>query len=762
MPSWTLQPVVHPVVIAIAIAALVAIVLFVPNGIPLSWKQRLKLVLLRLAVVCLILVALVRPGCVQKIEQTQSAVILFLLDTSRSMELPHRADDSSRWNALVEVVQQNQGRIEKLRDQQVEVRFYGFDNQVVPLMNEGQLELPKKPLGSETDIGTAIYELTQDVRSERLLGVFVASDGVQNVADPKVELSHAASSVDDMQVPLFAIAFGVPGDSGQVADVAVTGLPEQHRIAVKNELGVHASIEARGFAGQEIPVQLLITDRDGNEKVVDTQIVQPTEANEQMKVTLKYLPTAVGEYRMRVRVQPLPGEVAVRNNELPSFLSVYEGGVRILYLSGNNAYWEQRELRNAWRTAAQGFDVVFVPILTDDASRATWPLGGQITRYLSDPTFDVIILGDVDARALFHPQRQRENLDAIMEQLDQGKGLMMLGGYHSFGPGLYHSTPLADVLPIEMDPAERQDFPPAPIRKEYHLARNLKLVPRANHFITKISDDPDLASAWNDLTLKGANRFVGVKDNAQILLETESGQPILVAGRVGGRVLAFAGDTSWRWVFKGHKDEHRRFWRQVILWLALKDGVEDDTVWIDLPQRRFLPNEFVTFTTGVGTDHSDPNLELTAQLVQPDGTRLPVSVIQEESNHKGELEREMVADPGLYQIEVVAKRKGQEVGTARAEFIIFDRDKEKSVASANPQLMQRLASQTEAHGGRLVVPEDLGQVLDDLLANPKEMKVEIPLKWQLGGSFADASIFLSLFVLLLAWEWYLRKKWGLV
>ena len=42
--------------------------------------------------------------------------------------------------------------------------------------------------------------------------------------------------------------------------------------------------------------------------------------------------------------------------------------------------------------------------------------------------------------------------------MERGKGLIALGGYHSFGPGGYRNTPLRDVLPIEMDRLARQDF----------------------------------------------------------------------------------------------------------------------------------------------------------------------------------------------------------------------------------------------------------------------------------------------------------------
>ena len=91
--------------------------------------------------------------------------------------------------------------------------------------------------------------------------------------------------------------------------------------------------------------------------------------------------------------------------------------------------------------------------------------------------------------------------------------------------------------------------------------------------------------------------FVGVKDSAEILLESEAGgNPILVAGHVGGRVLAFAGDTSWRWYRYDFQDEYNRFWRQVIFWLTFRDGKSDDSVRIYLPQRRYQPKTKVSFT----------------------------------------------------------------------------------------------------------------------------------------------------------------------
>ena len=417
---------------------------------------------------------------------------------------------------------------------------------------------------------------------------------------------------------------------------------------------------------------------------------------------------------------------------------------------------------DALAKSAQDVELIHLSIYSDDRSRKDWPLGKAITQWFQDPTIDVFIIGDVDASALYDQGRQTENLDALVEAVDQGKGLLMLGGPHSFGPGRYHSTPLDDVLPIEMSIDERQDFPPAKLRKDLHINEPIKLIPVKDHFITRLGSELDFTIAWKDLPpLVGANRFVGVKDNAEVLLESEAGNPILVAGRLGGRVLAFAGDSTWRWVMQDHESEFKQFWRQILLWLADQDGREKNSVWIDLPQRRFQPNSFVTFqcraSDSIGAIIDD--VEFKAQLVKPDATSIPLII--ENGTAKGSLDQGILSEPGVYQIKLSGKHQGNDLADAQVEFVVFDRDKEKASAAADPDQMAKLAAQTKSHGGKVVLPEDLAVVLKELRDNPPEM-IKVPLKWQLGQTTSDGIAFLLLFTILLGIEWILRKKWGLV
>jgi uncharacterized membrane protein len=545
--------------------------------------------------------------------------------------------------------------------------------------------------------------------------------------------------------------------------VAITSFPEQHRIAVKNQLTTEATIVARGYANQPVTLDLLVSDTEGNEKVVATEIVTPPSAFVEQKVKFKgYFPPEAGQFRMRVVARPQDNEVATRNNELPSFLNVWPGGLRVLYLEGNLS-WEQSFLRQAIPTAAQGIDLTFRIVHPDERNRQSWPITGEISQLFTEETFDVYIIGDLDSRALHSndPQNPTRNLELLAEAVDRGKGLIMLGGLHSFGPGGYHSTPLDDVLPIEMSLDERQDFPPALIRKDLHIDRDVKLIPTKDHYLTRITDSDDFRKAWEELPpLKGANRFSGVKENAEVLIKSDTGNPILVAGRIGGRVLAFAGDSTWRWPMHGKTEEFNRFWRQVILWLAFQDGKQIESVWIDLPQRRFQPRSLVRFTAHASdsTGGMIKDAQFTANLVAPNGAESPIQV---DNTSRGQIDRESVAEPGLYKIQLSGSRNGHEIGQSVFEFVVVDRDKEKATPAADPEQLALFAAATQQNGGRVIQPEELSQLLDDLRNNPPET-IEVPLKWRLGETAVDAAAFLLLFVGLLTAEWLLRKKWGLV
>jgi len=113
------------------------------------------------------------------------------------------------------------------------------------------------------------------------------------------------------------------------------------------------------------------------------------------------------------------------------------------------------------------------------------------------------------------------------------------------------------------------------------------------HPVLSLAPEAENAAAWKQLPpLTGANKFEAVKDAAgtAVIAEAEQGQPLLVVGEYSrGRVLALAGDSTWRWWMHGQAAAHKRFWRQVILWLVRREDLEQHEVWIKLAQRRFNP-----------------------------------------------------------------------------------------------------------------------------------------------------------------------------
>ena len=757
MGEWTPQPVVEPVFIGIITAALVAMLLIKPAFSGATSQRRWILSGLRLVGVLLLVIAMLRPGCTRTIEKQQSAVLLLMCDLSRSMQLPHRSQDESRYELMQEILAKNAGKLKELNDRNVLVKSVGFDGVTYSLdFNEGEIRLPDEPDGGTTDIGTTLGETLEKLRSQRLVGAIVMSDGVQNEASPRIELGQAVDELVQLQTPLYSVPFGQEAIAGQFSDIAVENMSDQFSVFVKNRLVIKATLRVRGFVNQKVPVRLILQNSKGEKETVYTDMVEVTQDGMQKTLTMPFVPKEAGQFKIILQADEQPEELVTRNNRLPAFLTVYEGGLRVLYLYGSLTA-EQRYLKASIGASP---DVQFDFVSINPRNRSSWPL--KRNDWFDHKKYDVFIFSDVDSRAFYDEESETSNFEALTRAIEQGSGFLMIGGRQSFGPGMYHSTPLAEILPVQMDKFERQDFD-RPTTRAYHLEGDLKLSPTDEHFLTSFTDDMG-NPIWSILPpLPGANRLKA-KPTSRVLLRTQNGAPMMIADNAGGRVLGLAVDSTWLWFTHDQQDFHRRFWRQVVLWLAGRDGQEEGNVWINLSQRRFLQGVPVGFVIGARDSIGVPiqNAKYELSLRAPDGSSQPILATSKTGSINGQVDQKYLVQPGTYQLELAVRKGNSKIGSTAAEFIVFDHDKEKSNPVADPRLLDRIARRTAEYGGMTVAPVEFGELLDDILQQPMELKIKVPETWKLGDTVFEGLLFVFGLVGVLSFEWFLRKKWGMV
>jgi hypothetical protein len=594
-----------------------------------------------------------------------------------------------------------------------------------------------------------LEEVLRRETGKRLAGVILLSDGAVRAYAPRdVPPQMPVGRLRDLGYKLYTLAFGQARGLSQARDLAMRDLITSQTVFVKNQLVAGGRLRVDGFVDQQLPVQLLFETRPGEMELVASRQAEATKDGQELPLELVYVPQTAGEYKVTLKALPQPGELVTTNNELSTFVTVLDGGLNVLYLEGT-ARPEMSFLRRSL-DASPDIRVDFQRI--DVQKPQTKP--ADLIELFEPGKYNVYILGDLDASAFTEAE-----MSALSEAVDRGAGLIMLGGMHSFGPGGYAGTPLADVLPIQMTRLERQRFGEG-LRSDVHLPGPLKIRPAGTgggvDFVTQLSTENNRA-VWDKLPpLDGANKFGRLKPAAHVLAETAAGQPVLVAQEAGnGRVLAFAGDSTWQWVMQGHGDLHKRFWRQIVLWLARKDESTSGSVWIKLDQRRFQPGGRVEFSAGARNAQQEPVLDaqIRAEIILPDASRRSVAMSRQSEHSVGTFFETQA--PGDYTVEVTATLAGESLGTARARFLVYQQDLELDNAVADRGALDMLAKMT---GGESLAPEQLPGLLDELKKVPEQLQIAVQTKRPLWDGWP---LFLLLLVLLGA-EWFLRKRWGLV
>ena len=763
MQNLSIHPIVNPWLVTLAVVVLMAMVFIQPKHVRLKPAQTATLVLLRLLVVLMTLLVMLRPTWIYSELRPQKSSLVVLIDDSRSMQVADSIADASRYLAAKTLLADATPDLTELADK-IDFKAYTFADTTRPVeMTDEGLRLPATPNGLQTALGAALEDVLQREASSRVRAILLLSDGAQRALPPRdLAPQLAARRLAAEGIPLYTFAFGKPGGSGR-ADLRVEDLVVSSTIFALAPTVVRANVVARGFANQFVRAQLLWENDSGDMEVVDTKQLSIGLAGEPIPIELRYVPPAPGERKIAVRVEPQEGELVTSNNQTGTFVSVRAGGINVLYLVGATRIGggpglEQRFVRAA---IAESPDIVLQRRFFNYRQPEQ-----DIREALGQGQLNVIVLDDVDQLAL-----NQESWQAIADLVTHGAGLMVLGGFHSFGPGGYRELPLADVLPIEIGFAERQNFD-EPLRHDVHVTSPTKMRPAnplgQRHPVMQLDSPSEEATsndaAWNKLPpLDGLNLFDRrqLKPNALVLAESddENQYPLLVAGQPGaGRSLAFAGDSTWRWPMHGFGAEHRRFWRQCILWLAKKDRPTDSRAWIRLATRRVKQGGRLDLVCGANDPQFMPisTARIDVEVETPDGARLTLKTRRKGSNWSASFRDTL--EPGDYVVHVVAYEGDDQLGTAKARFLVPQQDLELDRPASDPGLLAQLSQLTSETGGASLAPEQLPVLLADLARQPPVFKKEVLAKI----TYWDTWPFLLLFVALLTAEWYLRKRWGLV
>jgi len=753
MFRWYLFPIADSYLVVLAAAVVLLALLWTgPARNKLGPRRRLAVSGIRLAIILLVIAAMLRPTLVHTTTKKQSAALAILADRTRSMSVRDEVNGRTRWEAEKSALEKCAAELRKLSDA-VEVKPYAFDSVAHPVeIKQGEIKLGEEPDGQQTAIGSVLEDVLREQEGKRVLGVIMLSDWAQRAYPPRDILPQtAAGRMKRVGCPLYAVRFGQPLEAGKSQDVAVTELEVPSHVFVKNELGVTGQIRIDGYMSHPVRVRLFVEDSAGKAGLVAQQSILAAKDSELTTVHFSYVPQQPGEYKLTVEAEPQPGELVLTNNRVSTFVNVLKGGLSVLYLEGTLRPEISKLRRSLDASPDMKVDYYFIDPRNIEKTRPP-----NMPEMFKPGKYDVYILGDLDSSVF-----EKSELTHLAESVKKGAGLIMLGGFHSFGPGGYAETPLAEVLPVEMHRLDRQLLNGDP-RKDVQIDGPTKMVPTQlargpDGFAMRIGATPQKTPAlWEQLPpLDGAN-ILEYKLGAKVLAETPNKNPLLISQSYGdGRVMAFAGDSTGRWWMHGYEAAHKRFWRQAVLWLAKKDESTEGNVWIKIAQRRFAPGQPVDFTMGALAASGDAikNAAYHAEIEMPGGGRRAVTPVRGPEQTSATFRD--TQKPGDYTIHLAAEENGRQIGSTRARFLVFEQDLELDNATADATVPESLASMT---GGKTLAPEELPALVHKLAQDTAALDIEIEAKvtpW-------DTWPFFLVMIGLMGVEWWLRKKWGLV
>ena len=746
-----------PLVYVFAVALVVLVVGFVVvySATRLYTSDRAKALSLglRIPALCLLFIPLFEPVLITPDVVPDEQFVAVLVDASASMALPDGTLGETRAADVRQVLfgEDENGLLPAL-DEAFQVRYYTFSEEAERA--DSLQDVPSE--GRTTNLSTALDRVLSDFSGVPLAGVVVLTDGGDNSRGVPLNQAEELRSRD---VPLHIVGVGQEAFEAERELLGVT-VSE----GVEATTGAEIDVKVRSWGREPAPVAFELY-RDGEVVFSETRRLKGEGKIDQL--TFFYEPDAEGAREYTLSVAEAPGELNRPNNQLPALIDTRRDTLRVLYFEGHL----RPEFKFIRRALYDDPVVAFTSIARTGPGRiyrqtlrsveAEELEGGFPRDEAVLNGYHAVFFGDFEASA-FSPE-QLGMIERFVRV--RGGGFLMLGGPSAFAEGDYISTPIADLLPVELDPSRRSVLPPvfsdeSMLPEEWGFAFEPTDAGLASP-ILKLASDPDSNRArWGEMPgLTSINYLGATKPGAVVLAEKPEDdfgpqEPLLAVQRYGkGRTSALATSSTWRWqmLLDAEDQRHERFWRQLVRWLTAS---APGRVQLNLDGTQFTPQNEVPFTVSVYDEAYNQlgGADVRAVLTEPSGATREIT-FQEELTDVGVYTAPFVPQAeGVYGLEVTAEAGGVEIGQHARGFLVRPSQQEFYDATLKRAFLENLA---DASGGAYYPPAQASAIPDRLRSRRTNTSVyHAAYLW-------DVPLLFGLVLLLLSAEWIWRRRKGL-
>jgi len=649
--------------------------------------------------------------------QTGDPVIAVLLDDTQSM----RISGPDSLGALEDFME----RAAPAAPEGATVRFYPFAGTLHGALPPGgrALEYP----GQSTNLSGVFTEISKRAREDNIRAVVLASDGNYN------EGRNPLNEIERLALPVFTVGVG---DTVRRKDILIDRVFANTLVYAGSSVPVEVYLRAFGYDNRRVEMTL----SEGRETVGKNTIDLSGEKTE-YPVRFSIPAGSEGMHKYVVSVGGLPGELTRENNVQTFFIRVLKSKIRVVMFAGAPSP-DVSALRQAVATDPQLEVRDFV-----QKSPGSF-IGGAPTGGVIDSA-DCLVF--VNFPSSLTSAQTIAKLASVMEQ-----GRKPLLYVHGKAVDTRKLRAFDARLPFSVSAPNRAEdlvFPSVPDRM-----KSSALVSTENGNMTPESWKrlPPIYKMRSTFTAKPGSEILAFAKIQTVTLA----EPLVVTRNVRGlKSFAVTGHSVYRWrlMAQGSGPTENFFTAMVsntVRWLTTREN--EKPVKVDPLKEIFTTADPVGFRAEVYDEQLRPveNAEVNVQFTGPSGTR----TVRLESLGNGGYEGASQATPGGdYTYRATAKLGDRDLGTDNGRFAVGPVNVEFLVTTMNRPLLEQLAEQS---GGKFYTLDHSDSLWNDITLHADLIPVEKVRRREI--ELWNWPVLGVLLVLLLAVEWFIRKRWALL